>query len=178
LAAGLDRGIQRPWLPVGPVVLVERVAAAREAAKAETYERVEHLLTPERCGELDRLLVVDPELGHTRLFWLADGATQGSPTAVKAEVAKLAFLRGLDADTMDLSAIPAERRRFLAGIGRRSTAQTLVRREGERRYPILLAVLAQTAVEVLDESLTRPVRSWLNRRRGRGGGRGVKAPTW
>lgn len=65
----------------GPVVLVERVAAAREAAKAETYERVEHLLTPERCGELDRLLVVDPELGHTCLFWLGDGATQASPAS-------------------------------------------------------------------------------------------------
>ena len=106
----------------GPVILVERVAAAREAARVETYERVEYLLTSERCLELDRFLVIDPEVGSTRLFWLGDGATQASPAAVKAEVAKLSFLRGLDADTMDLSAIPTERRRFLAGIGRRSTA--------------------------------------------------------
>lgn len=135
----------------GPVVLVERVASARAAAKTATYERVERLLTRERCAELDELLVVDPEVGHTRLFWLGDGATQASPAAVKSEVAKLAFLRGLGADRMDLSAVPAERRRFLAGIGRRSTAQALVRREDERRYPILLAFLAETAVEVLDE---------------------------
>ncbi|MFV0309072.1 MAG: DUF4158 domain-containing protein [Desertimonas sp.] len=135
----------------GPVVLVERVAAAREAAKTETFERVEDLLTPERRSDLDRLLVVDAELGSTRLFWLGDGATTASPSAVKSEVAKLKFLRGLDAHTMDLSAIPTERRRFLAGIGRRSTAQSLTRREEERRYPVLLAVLTETAVEVLDE---------------------------
>jgi hypothetical protein len=47
----------------GPVWLVERVAAAREAAKAETFTRLEHLLTPRLRIELDRLLVVDEEFG-------------------------------------------------------------------------------------------------------------------
>jgi hypothetical protein len=42
---------------------------------------------------------------------------------VKAEVMKLEFLHGLGADTLDLSALPAERRRFLATVGRRLTAQ-------------------------------------------------------
>lgn len=45
---------------------------------------------------------------------------------------------------LDLSALPAERRRFLATVGRRSTVQALMRRE-ERRYPILLALVAQRA---------------------------------
>jgi hypothetical protein len=36
-------------------------------------------------------------------------------------------------------------------MGRRLTAQALQRREPERRYPILLTVLAQSATEVLDE---------------------------
>ena len=49
--------------------------------------------------------------------------------------------------------LPAERRRFLAGVGRRLTAQALQRREPERRYPILLTLLAQSAVDVLDEML-------------------------
>ena len=43
-----------------------------------------------------------------------------------------------------------ERRRFLATVGRRSTVQALERRE-ERRYPILLALVAQSAVDQLDE---------------------------
>ena len=47
--------------------------------------------------------------------------------------------------------LPAERRRFLATVGRRLTAQALTRRDPQRRYPILLTLLAQSAVDVLDE---------------------------
>jgi hypothetical protein len=70
---------------------------------------------------------------------------------VKAEVAKLEFLRPLGADALDLSALPAERRRFLATIGRRLTAQALERRDSQRRCPILLTLLAQSAADMLDE---------------------------
>ena len=112
----------------GLVNLLERIATAREQARAETWARVEHLLDDARCAELDELLVVDPLLGRTRLAWLGIGPTQATPGAVKAELEKLAYLRRLDADTLDLSALPAERRRFLAGVGRRLTAQALSRR--------------------------------------------------
>ena len=71
--------------------------------------------------------------------------------SVKTELAKLAYLRRLDAHTLDLSMLPAERRRFLANLGRRLTSQALARREAERRYPILLALLAESAADVLDE---------------------------
>jgi hypothetical protein len=47
--------------------------------------------------------------------------------------------------------LPAERRRFLATVGRRLTAQALERRDPQRRYPILLTLLAQSATDVLDE---------------------------
>jgi len=137
----------------GLVNLLERIATAREQARAETWARVEHLLDDARCAELDELLVVDPLLGRTRLAWLGIGPTQATPGAVKAELEKVAYLRRLDADTLDLSALPAERRRFLAGVGRRLTAQALQRREGVRRYPILLTLVAQSAVDVLDEAL-------------------------
>lgn len=72
---------------------------------------------------------------------------------MKAAVAKLEFLRGLGADTLDLSVLPAERRRFLATVGRRLTAQALERRDPQRRYPILLTVLAQSATDVVDETV-------------------------
>jgi hypothetical protein len=36
---------------------------------------------------------------------------------VKTELAKLAYLRRLDAHTLDLSMLPAERRRFRPGWG-------------------------------------------------------------
>ncbi|WP_405389046.1 Tn3 family transposase [Streptomyces sp. NBC_01102] len=109
-----------------------------------------HLLTSEQVRGLDGLLVVEPALGSTRLHWMVTGPVQGSPTSVKGEVEKLLFLRGLGSDVLDLSALPAERRRYLAQIGRRLTAQALVRREPNRRHPILLTLLAQSAVDVLD----------------------------
>ncbi|MET7935191.1 Tn3 family transposase [Streptomyces sp. NPDC005322] len=67
---------------------------------------------------------------------------------------KLGFLRGMDAHTLDLTSLPAERRRFLATVGRRLTAQSLDRREPQRRHPILLTVLSQSAADVLDEVIS------------------------
>ena len=138
----------------GPVTVLERVAHAREQAQRETYDRLAHAFTEQRCAGLDGLLVVDPEIGTTRLRWLTTGAVEASPAGIKAEVTKLEFLRGLGADTLDLSVLPAERRRFLATVGRRLTAQALQRRDPQRRYPILLTVLAQSAIDVLDEAVS------------------------
>ena len=47
---------------------------------------------------------------------------------------------------------PLTGRRWLwKTVGRRSTNQALQRREPERRYPILLTVVSQSAVDLLDE---------------------------
>ena len=137
----------------GVVKILERVATARERAREETSARLGPVLVPRLCAELDGMLAVDPVLGRARLSWLGTGPVSSTPAAVKGELEKLAFLRGIDADTLDLSVLPAERRRFLAGLGRRLTAQALARREPARRYPILLALIAQSAVDVLDEVL-------------------------
>ncbi|MBW1603585.1 hypothetical protein JJV70_16030 [Streptomyces sp. JJ66] len=132
------------------VTLLEKVGTARQAAERETHARVAHLLTGERARSLDNLLVVDPALRASRLHWLGTGPVQASPNSVGGEVEKLLFLHGLDAHALDLSALPAERRRHLAQIGRRLTAHALELREANRRHPILLTLLAQSAVDVLD----------------------------
>ena len=138
----------------GVVSILESVATARERAREETWARIAHLLQSERRhAELDGTLTVDPVLGRTRLSWLGTGPVSSTPAAVKGELEKLAFLRSMDAHTLDLSMLTAERRRFLAGVGRRLTAQALARREPARRYPILLTLIAQSAVDVLDEVL-------------------------
>ena len=137
----------------GVVLVLERVATARKRARKETWERLEPMLTGFLRAELDGMLVPDPLLGRTRLAWLGMGPTSSTPAAVKGELEKLAYLRGMDAHTLDLSVLPTERRRFLAGLGRRLTAQNLARREGDRKYPILLTLAAQSAVDVLDEVL-------------------------
>ena len=87
----------------GVVTLLERVAAARAAAVRETFDRLAHLLTEAPRAELDALLVTDPQIGTSRLRWLNTGPTEASAAAVKTEVRKLLFLRGLDAHTVDLS---------------------------------------------------------------------------
>ncbi len=43
----------------------------------------------------------------TRLAWLRRGATAATPEVLKAELAKLEFLRVHGADRLDLSALPA-----------------------------------------------------------------------
>ena len=134
----------------GVSILERMIISARTGATALTSELVGHLLTGQRCSDLDRLLVSDAGLGMTRLAWLTKPAVEATASAVLTAVGKLTYLRNLDAHTMDLSILPAERRRFLATVGRRSTVQALMRRE-ERRYPILLALVAQSAVDQLDE---------------------------
>jgi len=73
-----------------------------------------------------------------------------SASSVKTAIDKLAWFRSIDAPQMDVSGLPNERRRFLAQVARWSTNQGLVRRQ-ERKYPILLAFVAQAAVDQLDE---------------------------
>jgi hypothetical protein len=81
--------------------LSRRVAAARDGARAETYHRLAALLAPPRPSSLDGLLHVDDELGMTRLAWLHRGATAATPEVLKAELAKLEFLRAHGADRLD-----------------------------------------------------------------------------
>jgi TnpA family transposase len=133
--------------------LMRAVSTARVNGRKEIRRRFRPELTPERCEQLDGLLVTDPELGIARLVWLGDGATSASSDAAKAEVAKLAYLEDLGADRLDLSAIPPERLRQLATVARRSTPRGLRQMDPERRHPILLAALAAAHTEIVDETV-------------------------
>ena len=142
-----DAQIVRP----GVDRLMRAVAAARATAWTELYLRVGPLLTSTRRGQLDRLLATDPDLRVAPLVWLNTGATQASPETIKTEVDKLDYLRGIGADRLDLSVVPPERVRELAGWARRSTPRALRRLDSDRRYPVLLAAAATTCTEIVDE---------------------------
>ena len=135
----------------GLVTLMELIGWARAAATSLTHQKVAHLLTPQLTSDLDRLLMVDAGLGKTRLAWLNERIVEATAAAVNATAERLRYLRALDAHKLDLSMLPAERRRFLASVGRRSASQALERREPQRRYPILLALIGQSAIDVMDE---------------------------
>ncbi len=66
-------------------------------------------------------------------------------------MAKLAYLRNLGADRLDLRVVPPERLRQLATLARRSTPSALRQMTPERRHPILLAALAAGRTEIVDE---------------------------
>src|SRR6266699_3548575 len=134
----------------GAVTLAKMVGTARAGAGELTSQKVGHLLTLQVRQDLDLLMTYDAGLGMTRLAWLTTAAVEATASALKTSIEKLAWLRNMDAHHLDLSVLPNERRRFLAAVGRRSTVQALERR-GERRYPILLALAAQSAVDQLDE---------------------------
>jgi TnpA family transposase len=134
----------------GAVTLAKMVGTARAGAAELTSQKVAHLLTSQVRQDLDLLLVDDIGLGMSRLAWLTIPAVEATASAVKTSIEKLTWLRSMDAHLLDLSMLPNERRRFLATVGRRSTVQGLQRRM-ERRYPILLALVAQSAVDQLDE---------------------------
>jgi TnpA family transposase len=131
--------------------LMRLVASTRERAQSETYWRFAPLLTPIRMAMLDELLVPEPELDWSRLAWLRQGAVAPTPRAILGELEKLTFLRSLGVPAWDLGRLPPNRRKFLAQLGRRSSNQALQRMPPERRYPILLAFLEDTTVELVDE---------------------------
>jgi TnpA family transposase len=137
----------------GVVALMREIASARGAADSELFGLVEPILTanPALPGELDGLLVVPEEMSVSRMVWLHRGSTTYSPSGIKGELDKIRFLRGMGVDTLDVSVIPEARRRQLAGIGRRLRAQAIGRRDPDKRYPLLLATVAECYVEVLDE---------------------------
>lgn len=150
-------GLARDWLHgeriVRPSVdtLSRRVGAARDAATAETYQRLTPQLQAGLVKRLDGLLELDPGVGMSQLVWLRRGATAATPEVIAAECDKLVFLRALGADRIDLAVLPTARRRRLAEIGKRSTAQAPRRSAPTRRYPVLLATVVHTYTEVLDE---------------------------
>ena len=135
----------------GVTVLERMVVVAREQAQEETYRQLNTLLTDERKGVLDQLLITDEASGRTPLFWLRRGAVANTPEAILETLEKLKFLRAMGVDEWDLHSLNPNRQKFLAQIGRRSTNQALQRMSELKRDPILLAFLRQSLYDIIDE---------------------------
>jgi hypothetical protein len=105
--------------------------------------------TPRRAG-----CAQSAQQGGRRCPWLQREATALTPRALLDEIEKLTYLRALGADAWHLNSLTPNRPKLLAGIGRRSTKQALQRMSPERRFPILVALLAQAAEDVTVRSST------------------------
>lgn len=70
----------------GVSILERMITSARTGATALTSDLVGHLLTGQRCSDLDRLLAGDAGLGMTRLAWLTKPAVEATASAVLTSV--------------------------------------------------------------------------------------------
>lgn len=135
----------------GVTRLEKIVATARRRAQTETFRRVAPLLTKERTAFLDELLIPDSKTGRTIFSWLRQGAVSNSASQILVGLEKLKFLKHKGVDQWDLSMLNPNRIKFLAQIGRKATNQHLQRLNQQRRYPILLATLKQSLIDITDE---------------------------
>ena len=97
--------------------------------------------------------MINETTNRTRHALLIKGATSNAASAMLFCLDKLAFLREYKIDTWDLSLLTPNRLKFLSQIAKRSTNQALQRMPEEKRYPILLAFLSQSLIEITDETI-------------------------
>lgn len=107
---------------------------------------------------LDALLQTPEPNRPTPLAWFRQSATHNSPKTILAGLSKLKKLQQWQVGDWDLSILNPNRRKQLAQIGFRSTAQALSRMNKERRYPIL-------PVEAIfaDMSVPEEYTDWLEK---------------
>ncbi|MBN9386574.1 MAG: Tn3 family transposase [Chloroflexi bacterium] len=129
------------------------VASVRDKSQAQTYQLLASHFTPQRMSFLDGLLKKDEELGYTRLEWFRREARVVSPRLIQNNLKKLEYLRQHDVHLWQLTQLNPNRRKFLAQQGRHLTPYLLERMSAERRYPLLLAFVAQSYQDIMDETL-------------------------
>lgn len=147
----LDKLLQERLVRPGLSVVERLVATARDRAQAETFQRLDPLLTPVVQTRLDLLLVPDTQTGRTPLAWLRQGATANTARAILEQLDKLRYVRQWDIESWPLDRLTPNRLKFLAQLGQKATNQALQRMAPNRRYPILVAFLWQMRELLTDE---------------------------
>lgn len=129
------------------------VGSLSELAYQETYNRLNAVLTPEVCTQLDQLLAMDEPLRITRHRWLLQAATSNSPAAIRATLDKLRYLGELGVANWDVILHPNRQKR-LAMIARHRSNRHLERLPAQKRYAILLAFLRESLLTLTDDVLS------------------------
>jgi len=137
----------------GVTILERLVMHARVEIRTMTYHILRPLLTPQVCALLDTLLLPDPTTWRTPLTWLRQGTVTNSPAAIRTTIEKLERLRQWGVPTWQVHGIHPNRRKVLAHIGYKASAQALQRVAPQRRYPILIAFLTHLLEETTDEAI-------------------------
>jgi TnpA family transposase len=131
--------------------LLRAVATARVRANTELHQRLAGWLTPDRRQNLGWLIEPDTKRGVAPFVWLGTQATTESPKAINNELDKLDLLVDLGATAPTIGVIPAERRRQLAAIARRSSPKAMRQMPVERRHLLLVSSVAELHAVITDE---------------------------
>lgn len=136
------------------ITTLERlVGSMSELAHLETYHRLSYLLTDGLKKKLDELLVPDKILTITRHRWLLQPATVSNPAAIRTTLDKLKYLKELGVATWNLDSLAANRQKRLMLIARHRSNRHLERLPAHKRYPVLIAFLRESLLQLTDEAL-------------------------
>jgi hypothetical protein len=136
------------------LAVIERTGAAgRARARKRAADALLAGLTDEQLAKLDRLPVVDPELGGTPLAWLK--AMPSAPKAghVRDLLGKLQVVRAVGIPSDLASRLPEIRFRQFVREGQASPAYLLGRYTAHRRRATLVAVLFDLESRLTDAVL-------------------------
>jgi TnpA family transposase len=134
------------------------VGGIRELLELETYQRLAVLWTKEMFGKLDQLLEVDNQSktipnGLTVHRWLCNSPVANTPREINQALAKLRFLKEIGSNTWDLSSIPENRKKRLAGMVRNDSNNHLKRLRSGKLYPMLICFLRESFLDITDSVL-------------------------
>lgn len=149
----LDRLRWNAILRPGLTSLERLIASARQRAKDVTYQRLSPLLSKERKRFLDNLLVPQEGERFTDLTRFQTLPTEANAAQINEALGKIAVLNQAGVPDWNLTAVNPNRLKFLAGKGIKGSNQSLQRTAALQRYPILLAFLQQSLLNLTDTVL-------------------------
>lgn len=126
------------------------VGAVGERLHEETHRRLSFLCNGPLLKKLDGLLETAPSGKMTQHRWLCSAPTANTAKTINQTLDKIVFLKGLGVHQWDISQLPANRKKRLAGIARNNTNSYLQRIKPLRRYPLLVCFLWETLLETTD----------------------------
>ncbi|KAA8477499.1 TnpA family transposase [Arcticibacter tournemirensis] len=133
--------------------LERMVVSVRGQAYTETYTRLSVILNPELKIRLDALLMIEEGSSFTCFGWLKEPPNSNTPSTLNNVLTKYQYLINIGVADWDLTVLNPNRKKFLSQKARRSTNQEIQRMNPEKRYPILIAFLAQNLIDVTDSVL-------------------------
>lgn len=129
------------------------VGGMREAAHQETYRRLTTLLTDTVRSQLDFLLLTDTTLKITPHRWLVQQPVSSNPAAINQTLDKLKYLREMGVAGWDVSGLHPNRQKRLSLLARSRSNRHLERLPTYKRYPVLVAFLAESLLTLTDDAL-------------------------